>query len=73
MKTMTAQKMNATGGIQAGGKCWTLQIEPPTAKTQYQWRKNAKTKRFYLFTPPLAKFCCVTQACAGENVKNIQT
>jgi len=35
--------------------------------------KNTKTKRFYFFTPPLAKFCCVTQACGGENVQNIQT
>ena len=51
MKTMTAQKMNATGGIQAGGKCWTLQIEPPTAKTQYQWRKKHKNKTFlFLYT-----------------------
>ena len=51
MKTMTAQKNNATGGIQVGGKCWTLQLEPPTAKTQHQWRKKrANRTLLFLYT-----------------------
>ena len=64
MKTMTAQKMNATGGIQAGGKCWTLQIEPPTAKTQCQWRKKHENNTFLsLYTTIGEILLCNTSLC----------